>query len=409
MKEVGERMNQLAKNGGVPYKQKPFPNWPVYDEREKNNLKEVVESQNWWRVTGTKVKLFEEKFAKFQGCSYCLGVTNGTSALELALSVLGIGEGDEVIVPGMTFISTGLAVVNCDAEPVLVDIDAHTLCMIPEAFEAAITPKTKAVIPVHMAGHACEMDKICEIASRHGLYVIEDAAHGHGGEWKNKRLGSYGDFGIFSFQNGKLMTCGEGGALVTNNQEFYEKARVIQDVGRPIGDKVYRHIIRGANYRMSEFQAAVLLAQMERVDSYNQLRDKNALLLDELLQAVEGIEPQGRMKEANIITHYMYMFYYDKDAFGGLSREEFVEYLNAEGVPCCVCFPVLSHTEFFENQDFNGRHVLYNKENEANLRNSCKVADDMIWLHHRTLEGDEHDLKDIVGAIQKIQNVFCSK
>lgn len=399
-------MKLLAKDSGIPYKQKPFPNWPVYDEREINNLKDVVESQNWWRVTGTKVKLFEEKFAKFQGCSYCLGVTNGTSALELALSVLGIGEGDEVIVPGMTFISTGLAVVNCDAIPVLVDIDEHTLCMIPEAFEAAITPKTKAVIPVHMAGHACQMDKICQIAAEHGIYVIEDAAHGHGGEWKNKRLGSYGDFGIFSFQNGKLMTCGEGGALVTNNKEYYEKACVIQDVGRPIGDKVYRHVVRGANYRMNEFQAAILLAQMERVDSYNKLRDENAMLLDEQLKRVEGIKPQGRLEEANIITHYMYMFYYDKNAFGGLSREEFVEYLNAEGIPCCVCFPVLSRTEFFEKEDFNGRHTFYNKEKEASLCNSLKAADNIIWLHHRTLEGDMDDLKDIVGAILKIQNGF---
>ena len=398
-------MDELAFYGGMPYKKKPFPNWPVYDDTEISNLKEVVESQNWWRVTGTKVELFEKKFAEFQDCSYCLGVTNGTSALELALSVLGIGEGDEVIVPGMTFISTGLAVINCNATPILVDIDANTLCMSPDAFEAAITPKTKAVIPVHMAGHSCDMDRICEIASKNGIHIIEDAAHGHGGEWKNKRLGSYGDFGIFSFQNGKLMTCGEGGALVTNNYELYEKARVIQDVGRPIGDKIYRHVVRGANYRMNEFQAAILLAQMERVDRYNILRDNNAVLLDAILKEIDGIEPQGRLKEANIITHYMYMFYYNKDAFGGLSRNNFVEYLNAEGIPCCICFPLLSHTEFFEKEDFNVRNRAYSKAMEADLTNSCKAAENIIWLHHRTLEGDITDLKDIAGAIKKIQDV----
>lgn len=399
-------MKKLAKDGGTPYRQKEFPKWPVYDNHEIENLVDVLKSHNWWRNSGTKVIEFEEKFAKFQGAKYCLGVTNGTSAIELALSIIGVGDEDEVIVPGMTFISTGLAVVNCNARPVLVDIDKETLCMTPGAFEAAITPKTKAVIPVHMAGHGCEIDKICEIAKNHNIIVIEDAAHGHGGEWKHRRYGSFGDFGIFSFQNGKLMTCGEGGALIINNQVFYEKARVIQDVGRPIGDKVYEHIIRGANYRMNEFQAAVLLSQMDRVDSYNQLRNENASKLDQLFESVEGIVPQGRNENANIITHYMYMFYYEKEFFGGLSRDEFVEYLNAEGIPCYICFPVLSDTAFFKNNDFNGMNVYYDRQKEAELINARNAAEKVVWLHHRTLEGSDEELEDIVGAIQKIKIFF---
>lgn len=398
-------MEKLAVNGGIPYKQDPFPAWPVYDEREINNLVDVVKSQNWWRVTGTKVAEFEKKFAQFQGSQFCLGVTNGTNALELALSVLGITESDEVIMPGMTFISTGLAVVNCNATPVLVDIDEDTLCMIPEEFEKAITPKTKAVIPVHMAGHGCEMKRICEIARKNNIAVIEDAAHGHGGEWGKKRLGSFGDFAIFSFQNGKLMTCGEGGALLFNNKEYYDKAYLIQDVGRPRGDTIYRHVIRGANYRMNEFQASILLAQMERVDTYNQLREKNACILDKLMERIPGIRPQGRSVHANRVTHYMYMFYYDKEQFGGLSRERFVECLNAEGIPCCICFPVLSDTEFFVQNDFNGKKLDYKKEIEAALLNSHCAAERVVWLHHRTLEGKEKDLEDIAGAILKIQRV----
>lgn len=399
-------MNSLAKNGGEPYKKKPFPNWPIYDERELNNLTEVVKSQNWWRVTGNKVKEFEARFADFQGCKYCLGVTNGTSAIELALSVLGIGEGDEVVVPGMTFISTGLAVINRNAIPILVDIDKDTLCMLPDAFEAAITPNTKAVIPVHMAGCGCNMKRICQIAKEHDIKVIEDSAHGHGGEWKNQRVGSMGDLSIFSFQNGKLMTSGEGGALLTNNKEYYEKAYVIQDVGRPRGDKIYEHVISGANYRMNEFQAALLLAQMQRVDAYNQKREKNAERLDHLLENAAGITPQKKSTGSNIMTHYMYMFYYDKKYFGGLSREDFVEYLNAEGVPCSVCFPVLSNTAFFKKNDFNGMHVHYNKQEEADLTNSNAAASEVIWLHHRTLEGDEKDLEEIAGSILKIQKAF---
>lgn len=399
---------QLRKNGGMPYRKKDFPNWPIYDERELEQLTEVLESGNWWRITGSKVLEFEQKFAEFQGTKYCLGVTNGTSALELALSVFGIGEGDEVIVPAMTFISTGLAVINCDATPVLVDIDPDTFCIIPEKIEEKVTERTKAIIPVHISGHGCDMDKICSIAKKYGLKVIEDAAHGHGGEWNGKRLGSFGDIGIFSFQNGKLMTCGEGGAIVTNSKDIYEKAFVIQDVGRVKGDKIYQHIIRGANYRMNEFQAAVLLAQMQRVDEYNQLRDRNAKKLDKLLEDIDGIVPQKVTNKATIMTHYMYMFYYDKNAFGGLERNEFVEYLCDEGIPACVCFPVLSQTEFFKKRDFNGRHITYKLSMEEDFVYSQKIADEVVWLHHRTLEGDEEDLRDIAGAILKIQNALLN-
>lgn len=399
-------MDTLAINGGTPYKQMSFPDWPVYDEREIDNVTEVVKSHNWWRVAGTKVKEFEEKFAKFQGSQYCLGVTNGTSALELALSLLEIGEGDEVIVPGLTFVSTMLAVMNCNGKPVLVDVDPDTLCIKADEIEAAITPRTKAVIPVHMAGHGCDMEKICNIAKKFGIIVIEDAAHGHGGEWKGKRLGSFGDMSIFSFQNGKLMTSGEGGALLTNEKEYYEKAYLIQDVGRPKGDKVYRHVIRGANYRMNEFQAALLLAQMERVDQYNLVREKNAALLDLLLDQVDGISPLGRDKNANIVTHYMYMFYYDKDKFGGHSREEFVDCLNAEGIPCCVCFPALSEIEFVKKNELNGKAEAYLKGKQELLPNSYNAGKTAIWLHHRTLEGGQEDLEDIVGAIQKIQYAY---
>lgn len=398
-------MEKLAKDGGIPYKTKPFPEWPIYDEREVKLLTEVLQSGTWWRVTGSKVQEFEEKFAKFQGASYCLGVTNGTHATELSLMALGVGMGDEVIVPAMTFISTGLAVINCNATPVLVDIDADTYCMRPEDFEKAITPKTKAVIPVHMAGHGCDMEKICEIADRYGIKVIEDAAHGHGGEWKNKRLGSFGDVSIFSFQNGKLMSCGEGGAIVTNSKELYDKAYLMQDVGRPRNDRIYEHVVMGSNYRMSEFHAAVLLAQMERVEGLNQLRDQNAQMLDKLFLDVQGIKPQGRDANATIITHYMYMFHYDANCFGGLSRQDFVDCLIEEGIPASICFPVLSDTEFFENNDFNNRIKFYNKSAETDLANARNIANNVIWLHHRTLEGDEEDIREIVGAVKKIQKL----
>lgn len=402
-------MKKLAINGGNLSKTKPFPDWPRYDEREIENVLEVFQSHAWWRVTGTKVIEFEKKFAEFQGVDYCLGVTNGTHALELCLMALEIGKGDEVIVPAMTFISTGLSILECNATPVLVDVDADTYCMTPESFEAAITNKTKAVIPVHMAGHACDMAKICEIAKKHDIYVIEDAAHGHGGECDGKRIGSFGDAAIFSFQNGKLMTSGEGGALVTRHKKVYEKSYLIQDVGRPRNDKIYQHVVMGQNFRMSEFQAAILLAQIQRVDEMNILREKNAKILDGLFECVKGITPQKRNLHATLQTHYMYMFAYDSDEFGGLDRLSFTEFLESEGIPSSVCFPVLSDTEFFIENNFRGNIPFYDRSKEGDLTNARKVASSVIWLHHRTLEGDEVDLQEIVYAVLKIQKAFTNK
>jgi 3-amino-5-hydroxybenzoate synthase len=402
-------MKRLAINGGEQTKTKAFPKWPYSNEREIELVGEVFSSGNWWRMTGDKVKTFERNFASLHNVKYCLGVTNGTHALEIALTALGVKHGDEVIVPAVTFISTGSAVIYVNATPVLVDIDPETFCMIPEAFEKAITPKTKAVIPVHMAGHACDMEKICAIAKKHNIKVIEDAAHAHGGQYNGKMLGSYGDMAIFSFQNGKIMTCGEGGALITDSEELYKKAFLIHGVGRPDGDRVYEHSVLGSNDRMNEFSAAILIAQQERLSEMNKRRDQNALLLDSLLANTEGIEPQGRKKYATLITHYMYMFYYDPNYFTGLSRKDFVDYLIAEGVPAFICFPVLSDTTFFKNNDFYGRINDYKQSPLNDISNAKNVASNVVWLPHFTLLGDEQDINEIAQAIKKIQEEVYMK
>lgn len=384
-------------------KTKEFPCWPYSNQREKELIEEVLESGKWWRMNGKKVKEFEESFAKLHHVKYCLGVTNGTHALELALTALGIGKGDEVIVPAVTFISTGSSVISCNAMPVLVDIDSDTFCMTPEAFEAAITPRTKAVIPVHMAGHCCDMERICEVARKYNIKVIEDAAHGHGGMCKEKMLGSYGDAAIFSFQNGKIMTCGEGGAFVTNDEELYNKAYLLHGVGRPEGDTSYEHTLLGSNYRMNEFQAAILIAQLERLNENNLHREKNSKILDALFENVRGIIPQKRKDYATLVTHYMYMFYYDSQYFNGLSRRRFVEQLNEKGIPCFICFPVLSNTTFFKNQDFNRRIDDYSKEREGDISVAYDIAENVVWLPHYILLGDEQNLRDIVSTIREIQ------
>jgi len=402
-------MTKIAINGGTQAKTKAFPKWPHSDEREIELVGEVFSSGNWWRMTGDKVKTFECNFAALHNVKYCLGVTNGTHAIEIALTALGIKHGDEIIVPAVTFISTGSAVIYVNATPVLVDIDPETFCMIPEAFEKAITPKTKAVIPVHMAGHACDMERICAIAKKHNIKVIEDAAHAHGGQCNDKMIGSFGDISIFSFQNGKIMTCGEGGALITNNEELYKRAYLIHGVGRPDGDRVYEHSVLGSNDRMNEFSAAILIAQQDRLSEMNKKRDKNALLLDSLLADVEGIKPQGRKEYATLITHYMYMFYYDSNSFNGLSRKDFVDYLIDEGVPAFICFPVLSDTTFFRNSDFYGRINNFEQLATNDISNSKNIAANVVWLPHFTLLGDEQDINEIAQAISTIQESVNTK
>jgi 3-amino-5-hydroxybenzoate synthase len=394
---------KLAVNGGQPYKTKPFPRWPHSDEREVELVSEVARSGKWWRMTGSNVDEFEKKFAEYHNVAYCLCVTNGTHAFELALAALEIGEGDEVIVPAFTFISTGTAPIYCNATPVFVDVDPETFCMDPKAFEKAITPKTKAVIPVHIAGHVCNMDEICAIAKKHNLKIIEDAAHAHGGEWKGRKVGTLGDIATFSFQNGKIVTCGEGGAILTNNKELYEKAYLIHGVGRPKGDRTYQHVLLGSNYRMNEFQGAILLAQLERLTEFNKRRQKNAVLLDSLLSDVKGITPQVCSKDVTVNTHYMYMFYYNKNEFGGMSRQEFVDALIAEGIPAFIAYPVISETEFFKENKFRSHLRQHIDADSFVLPNAKKIANDVVWLPHFTLLGDEQDINEIAGAIKKVQ------
>lgn len=400
-------MDKLAYLGGTKTIKDGSFKWPYSDEEEINNILDVFTTGNWWRMSGNKVEQFEREFAVKHGTQFCLGVTNGTHALELAMSALKIGKGDEVIVPAITFISTVSAVIYCNATPVIVDVDPKTYCIDVSEFQKAITPKTKAVIPVHLAGNACNMEEICAISKKFGIYVIEDAAHAHGGKYKGKSLGSFGDVSIFSFQNGKIMTCGEGGALITNNREIYERAFLLHGVGRPKGDTKYVHKVIGSNYRMSEFQAAILLAQLNRLDKFNKYREMNASLLDKLLSEIDGIIPQSKNCETTVMTHYMYMFHYDSKYFNGLDRELFIELLKAEGIPSFVCFPVLSDTECFINHKNPPRPFEY--INSSSLERAHDIADNVVWIPHYVLLGSKENIYLIRDAIIKIQKLTRNK
>ena len=224
----------------------------MYDERELAAVKEVIESRQWWRMIGTQVKEFEQEFAAYQGARFALGVANGTQAIEVALAALDIEYGDEVIVPAFSFISTATAVLSVNAVPVFVDVDPETYCLSAETIAAAVTPRTRAIIPVHMAGHVAEMGAILRVAREHGLAVIEDAAHAHGAEWEGRRVGALDRASIFSFQAGKLMTAGEGGIILSDDEEYVERCFLFNSCGRPRTDRTYQHSVLASNCRMSE-------------------------------------------------------------------------------------------------------------------------------------------------------------
>jgi dTDP-4-amino-4,6-dideoxygalactose transaminase len=257
-------MPELALLGGRKAKTKPFPEWPMYDEMERHALTEVLESRVWWRTPGTKTLEFERAFAAFHGARHGVAVTNGTAALEVVMAALGIGPGAEVIVPDFTFIATASAVLFAGALPVMVDVRPDTYCIDPDLVEAAITPHTKAIIAVHMGGHPADLDRLSRIARDRGIALVEDSSHAHGSEWRGRRIGTFGSAGTFSFQSSKLMTAGEGGIIITNDDEVERVARSVHDCGRMPGEWFYSHFIYGSNYRLSEWQGAILGVQLTR-------------------------------------------------------------------------------------------------------------------------------------------------
>lgn len=401
-------MEKLAILGGQPAKSKPFPAWPQYDENEEKALLDVLHSGIWWRTPGTKTLEFEQKFADYQQAKYGIACTNGTAALEIAVAALGIGLGDEVIVPNFTFVASASCVLYTGAMPVFVDVDPETFCLDAEKVEEAITPRTKAIIVVHLGGNSADLDRLQEICRIHNLFLIEDAAHAHGSEWKGHKLGSIGTVGTFSFQASKLMTAGEGGMVITNNEDLAVRIRSVHDCGRMPGKWFYSHYINGSNYRLSEWQGAVLLKQLERLEKQAAIRTKNARKLNSELAKIKGIRPQKVDERCTRNGNYCYIFHYDKAAFDGLPTETFINALNAEGIPTQASYPSVNKLDVFQNGEFSKRidadHAM---EDFLFLYEDFPVTDDAVantvWLVHRTLLGDEKDTAEIVQAVKKIQ------
>jgi dTDP-4-amino-4,6-dideoxygalactose transaminase len=401
-------MEKLALLGGDPLKTKPFPEWPQYDEHEQEALLEVLESGAWWRTPGSRTKAFEEAFAAYHDARYGIACTNGTAAIEIMISALGIGLGDEVIVPDFTFVATASAVLLHGALPVFVDVDRDTYCINPQKVKAAITERTRAIIAVHLAGHPADLDALQEIADQYGLHLLEDCAHAHGSEWKGKKVGAFGKAGTFSFQQSKLMTAGEGGILLTNDPELEILLRSVHDCGRMPGEWFYSHFINGGNYRLSEWQGAILNQHLSRFDSQARVRSANASFLNENLKMIEGITPQFYDPRVTRNGHYCYIFTYEPECFDGLPTQTFIQALEAEGIPTQASYPPLHALDVFTSGEYLKRllpeHAAAQKPfrdedfpvTEVGFRNT-------VWLLHRTLLGDEQDAQEIVDAVRKIQ------
>ncbi|MCX6624725.1 MAG: DegT/DnrJ/EryC1/StrS family aminotransferase [Acidobacteria bacterium] len=407
-------MSDLALFGGSAVRTKPFPHWPVFDESEEKALVEVVRSGQWWRysmgeaVDGagaangarSKVGEFQEMFAQVQGARYGIACATGTGAIEVVLKAMGIGQGDEVIVPPYTFVATATAPMLIGATPIFCDIDLATLNLDPARLEEAITPQTKAVMPVHFAGLAADMEAILAICARHGIPVVEDACHGHGGAWNGRGLGTIGMAGTFSFQASKNMTAGEGGLITTDDASLAELCESYIWVGRKTGRPWYEHHYLGWNYRLTEFQGAILIEQLRRLGAQTERRQSNAFYLNERLKAIPGIHPLQVPAYATRHACHIYVFRFDESEFG-ISRADFLQALAAEGIPAIGGYAhPLYRNPLFQDPALDCDYSQF----AALCPNSERACREMVWLEHRLLLGDQADMDDVVAAIRKVHH-----
>ncbi len=393
---MGER---LAIEGGAPVRERPFPSWPVWGDEERAAVTAVIDSGQWGELTGSRVQAFEDRFAALQDARHGLAVPNGTQALEVALQALGVGAGDEVITSAYTFIATISAMFAVGARPVCVDIDHATNLVDPTAIEAAITSRTKAIVPVHIGGQPCDLDAIVEIGRRHGIPVLEDAAQAVGASWRGTKVGAIGDIGTFSFQETKNLSGGEGGALVTNRDDLQEIAWSVHNSGRGYESGAFDFERMGGNYRMPELTAALLLAQMDRLPAQMETRDRSAAVITDGLAEVPGFEPTVADERVTRHAWHLYQIRYDGSRLGGRSREEVVAALAAEGIPASGGYIPLTHIPSIRTA--MGERFGASAVNELpDVPWAAEAGRNTIWLMQTVLL--DADPEDVVAAFAKV-------
>ncbi|MGI9167690.1 MAG: DegT/DnrJ/EryC1/StrS family aminotransferase [Pyrinomonadaceae bacterium] len=389
--------HRLALLGGAAALTRAAPDWPIFDDSDRDALNGVMESRVWGGYHESVGEL-ERQFALYHGTAHGIAVANGTVSLEIALSAAGIKPGDEVIVPPITFVASATAVSRIGAVPVFVDIDPQTINLNPKEVADHINDRTRAIVVVHFAGHPADLDRLTELCDQRGLVMIEDCAHAHGAEWHERRVGSFGSFGSFSFQASKNMTAGEGGILVTNDAELAERARSISNQGRRTGGAWYEHPTLGTNARLTGFQAALLLNQLQRLPQQVATRMECARRLREGLRKIPGLKPTPEMLDERVTAHGLHIFSMklDQNSYGGVSRSRVIEALQAEGLPVTAGYPQpIYRNELFKHHP----HVVHDcPEAEAYCRTS-------VWLPHNALLADGQWIDDALTAMRKVREM----
>jgi dTDP-4-amino-4,6-dideoxygalactose transaminase len=405
-------MGRLAITGGEPIRKKHFDPWPVYTEAERAALEDVLTNRNWGGqpFPGKHATAFARKFAEFHTAKYAQCVNTGTVAIQAALKAIEIQPGDEVLVPAYTWEGTVGPVLLVNAVPVFVDVDPETYCIDAKLIEQAITPKTRAILPVHLGMRFADLDAIMSVAQKHKLKVVEDCAHVHGGMWCGKGAGSIGNLGAFSFQSSKLITCGEGGVVITSNLEYFERVQSYINTGRASVTDKFHHRIIGFNYRLGEFQSAILGPQLERLPQQAEIRRANMEYFESRVRNTHGL---GLLRHEPRITRtapYSYVLKYFAGQANDIPRAAFVAALQLEGIPCDGLFyePVYRSSLFPVNpQEYPA--LSWGRPAPLDLRNMyrCPASEraayqEAIWIPHYVFLGGRKDIDTIADAIFKV-------
>jgi dTDP-4-amino-4,6-dideoxygalactose transaminase len=407
-------MSELAILGGPKTRSQPYPKWPVWDERDVEAVTAVVRSGRWGGhpFPGPQTAELARRFAVMQGGGYAVPMINGTVTMEVALRAAGIGWGDEVILPAYTFQATAAAPMAAGAIPVIVDIDPNTYCIDPQAVERALTPRTRAIIPVHLGHQMVDMDAILELAEKHNLIVIEDCAHAHGAKWRGCGAGSLGHFGSFSLQSSKILTSGEGGILLCRTPELAARAASIIDCGRPHalggGEEVEGEAMMGANYRLSELQAALANIAIERFPAQSRLREQMAAYMDEALSEVTGVRVLKCDPRHTTRSFYRYIFAIDTAIFG-VGHDLACAALDAEGIPAGTGYEAMHRYELFHPEKSRlavpNAFPDYFKFDRMSFPQAERASEDeAIWLDEAIFRAEPRDLDDVIEALKKIQH-----
>jgi len=382
-------MSALALLGGSPARSGSLPKWPVANPGDAERLQQVLGSGNWggYPYPNRFASQFADAFAKYHGAEYASCVANGTVAILIALRAAGIAFGDEVIVPAYTWDGTATAVLDAGGIPVFADVDPDSYCLDVEAVRRAITPRTRAIVPVHLAMRFTDMDALVALAKEQNLAIIEDCAHAHGGEWKGKGAGAIGDAGCFSLQSSKLMTSGEGGIVTTSRLEIFELMQSVINCGRASQTDRFGKRMIGSNYRITEFQAAVLIGQLETLPQLNELRAKNAARLSAGLAGIPGIRPLPPQSQVTREAIYQYVFRYD-EGDSGVSRDMFCAAMDAEGVPSDGRF----YEPVYRSDLYKPTTRHFPQLNGRGEQPACPVSEraayhESVWLPHFLLLG----------------------